>query len=108
MRTVVEAPALIGTVFDAAHATLDRSPHYRSFRANGSSRDEFHRFIETQSDQLQAAAGPKSDVPFMKRFPRRPHAYAMPVVADLRRRGILPAANRGALQFGQTERMMAH
>lgn len=107
MRVVAESPALVGTVFDAVHATLGRSPLYRSFRANGCSRSEFHRFVEAQTEYLQTAGVPKSDIPFMKRFPREPRACAMLVVADMQRRGILPAASCDTSLLEQTERMMA-
>ena len=107
MRDSTDAPPLVGTVFSAAHATLDRSPLYRSFRANGVPRAEFHRLVEAQAEDLQAAGVPGSDVPFMKRFPRNPRAYAALILADLHCRGILPAATCDANRLQQTERMMA-
>jgi predicted O-methyltransferase YrrM len=107
MRGISDAPPLVGTVFAAAHATLGRSPLYQCFRANGVPRAEFHRLVEAQAEALQAAGVPESDVPFMKRFPRNPRAYAMQVLADLHRRDVLPAATCNALQLLQTERMMA-
>jgi predicted O-methyltransferase YrrM len=107
MRVMPDGPLLVGTVYAAAHAALDRSPLYQSFRANGMSRSEFHGFVESHAETLQAAGVPKSDVPFMKRFPRNPDACASLIVADLHRRGILPAASSNAMSLRQTARRMA-
>ena len=107
MRVITDAPPLVGTVFAVANATLGRSPLYQSFRTNGVSRDEFHRYIESRAQDLLSAGVPGSDLPFMKRFPRNPHAYAQRVLADLCRRGILPTATGDAMRLQQTEWMMA-
>ena len=106
MKVTSESP-LVGTVFAAAHATLGQSPLYRSFRANGVSRAEFMRLVESRAEDLQAAGVPGPDLPFMKRFPRNPLAYAMHILTDLHHRGILPAASCDVLRLERTERMMA-
>jgi predicted O-methyltransferase YrrM len=107
MRGIAEAPPLVGTVFAAAHAALDRSSVYHSFRANDAPRAEFCRLVESRAEDLQAAGVPESDVPFMKRFPRNPRAYTTRVLADLHRRGILTTATCDAMRLQQTELMMA-
>ena len=107
MRAMPDAPPLVGTVFAAAHAALGQSPLYRSFRADGGSRADFIRLVESHAEDLEAAGVPGPGLPFMKRFPRNPRAYVVQVLADLHRRGILPAASCDALRLEQTERMMA-
>jgi predicted O-methyltransferase YrrM len=97
-----------GTVFAAADATLATSPHYQAFRAGKSSRADYHRLVEMLSRDLLSAGVPQADVPFMKRFPRKPTTCVEGVLADLHRRGILPTATYDMTKLARAEANMGN
>jgi predicted O-methyltransferase YrrM len=100
-------PTLTGTVFDTVDRTLARYPCYQAFRAGTAARVDLHRLIDERAHELQAAGVPPSDVPFMKRFPRLPHACVERCLVDLERRDIVRPAQCDWAELKRIERTMA-
>ncbi|HZX87460.1 MAG TPA: class I SAM-dependent methyltransferase [Reyranella sp.] len=107
MTPSMDAGVLTGTVFAAADATLRNSQHYELFRSGRSARADYHRLIESRATDLRSAGVPASDLPFLKRFPRRPWAGAEAILADLHRRDLLKASAYDVAALQHTAHMMA-
>src|SRR4051794_32781407 len=107
MSNMPEGPALTGTVFSAAHAALRHLAGYSSFSAGRSGRGEFAGLVQAQTDALLTAGVPSGDLPFIKRFPRHPHACAAAILSDLRDRGLVETTAYDAELLQRTEERMS-
>lgn len=85
------ATVATGPYFDTIDRVLARDPAYRAFRAGELDQAGLNALVDSMAEHLVAEGLPRSDLPFVKRFPADETAIVKQMLAVLAARGLIPS-----------------